>query len=91
MESLKTNKDIKRLPKYVGEHILPVLENKDQTMKRVLEIYTLKYGSTRVEEIKDFMDDWTKFKDDQYDDNGELLLGMKDLNQRWKDLKMTED
>ena len=52
---------------------------------------TLKYGRTRVEKIKDFMDDWTKFKDDQYDDDGELLLGMKELNQRRKELKMTED
>ena len=81
VESLKTNKEIKGLPKYVGEHILPVLEKKtDQTMKRVLEILALKYGRTRVEKIEDFMDDWTKFRDDQYDDDGELLLGMKELN-----------
>ena len=26
MESLKVNKDIKDLPRYVGEHVLPVLE-----------------------------------------------------------------
>ena len=32
-----------------------------------------------------------KFKDDQYEDDGELLLGMKEINQRRKDLKMTED
>ena len=92
VESLKTNKDIKGLQKYVGEHILPILESKDdQTIKKVLEILTLKYGRTRVEKIEDFMDDWTKFKDDQYDDDGELLLGMKELNQRRKELKMTED
>ena len=28
MESLKVNKDIKDLPRYVGEHVLPVLEKK---------------------------------------------------------------
>ena len=56
MESLKTNKEIKGLPKYVGEHILPILEKKtDQTMKRVLEILALKYGRTRVGKIEDFM------------------------------------
>ena len=92
MESLKTNKEIKGLPKYVGEHILPILEKKtDQTMKRVLEILALKYGRTRVEKIEDFMDDWVKFRDDQYYDDGELLLGMKELNQRRRDLKMTKD
>ena len=43
VESLKTNKDIKGLQKYIGDHILPVLENKDdQTIKEVLEILTLK-------------------------------------------------
>ena len=64
VESLKTNKDIKGLPKYIGEHILPILEKKtDQTMKRVLEILALKYGHTRVAKIEDFMDDWTNFRD----------------------------
>ena len=37
IESLKTNKDIKGLQNYVGEHILLVLETKvDQTLKNVL-------------------------------------------------------
>ena len=81
MESLKTNKEIKGLPKYVGEHILSILERKqDQTMKKVLEILSLKYGRTRTEKIKDFMDDWTKFRDNQYEEYCELLLGMKELN-----------
>ena len=60
-------------------------------MKRVLEILALKYGHSRVEKSKDFMDDWAKFRDNQYDDDGELLLGMKEINQRRRDLKMTED
>ena len=92
MESLKINKEIKGLSKYVREHILPIFEKKtDQTMKKVLEILALKYGCTRTEKIEDFMDDWTKFRDNQYEDDGELLLGMKELNQRRKELKMTED
>ena len=38
-ESLKSNKDIKDLPRYVGEHVLPVLEKKqDQTIKKGLEL-----------------------------------------------------
>ena len=83
IESLKINKEIKGLQKYVGEHILPVLETKvDQTLKKVLEIFILKYRCTKVEQIKDFMEDWSKFKDDQYEDDGKLLLRMKELNQR---------
>ena len=92
MESLKTNKDIKGLSKYIEEHILPVLENKeDQTIKKVLEILSIKYGRTRIEKIEDFMDEWTKFKGNKDDNDGELLLGMKEINQRRKELKMTED
>ena len=60
-------------------------------MKRVLEILALKFGCTRTEKIEDFMADWTKFRDNQYDDDGELLLGMKELNQRRRDLNVTED
>ena len=37
------------------------------------------------------MEDWSKFKDDQYEDDDELLLGMRELNQRRRELKMTED
>ena len=92
VESLKTNKEIKGIQKYVGEHILLVLEtNEDETLKQILEILTFKYGRTRVEKIEDFMDDWSKFKDDQYKDDSELLLGMKELNQRRRELKMAED
>ena len=32
-----------------------------------------------------------RFRDDQFEDDRELLLGMKELNQRRKDLKMTDD
>ena len=39
VESLKQNKDIKDLPRYVAEHVLPVLDKKtDQTIKRALEL-----------------------------------------------------
>ena len=80
------------MQKYVREHILPVLETKvDQMLKKVFEIFILKYGHTRVEKIEDFMDDWSKFRDDQYEDDAELLLGMRELTQRWKELNMTED
>ena len=37
------------------------------------------------------MEDWSNFKDDHYGDDTELLLGMRELNQRQRELKMTED
>ena len=52
IESLKLNKDVKGLPKFVGEHILPVLEKKtDQTIDKVLVLLDTKYGRTRTEKI----------------------------------------
>ena len=35
------------------------------------------------------MEDYIKFKDDQFKDNGELLLGMRELRQRKRDLNTT--
>ena len=37
------------------------------------------------------MEVWSNFKDNQYGDDTELLFGMRELNQRWRELKMTED
>ena len=92
VESLKTNKDVKGLPRYVGEHVLPILDKKtDQTIAKVLDLLSLKYGRTKTEKIEEIMEDWIKFKDDQFEDDGELLLGMKELRLRKKDLKITED
>ena len=37
------------------------------------------------------MEDWLKFKEDQYEDDGDSNLAMKEINQRRKELKMMED
>ena len=60
-------------------------------MKRVLKLLTLKYGWTQTEKIEEIVEDWMKFRDDQFKDNGELLLGMKELNQWRKEINMTDD
>ena len=92
MEPLKTNKEVKGLPRYVGEHVLPTLEKKsDQTILKVLDLLDSKYGRTKTERIEEIMDEWIKFKDDSFEDDRELLLGMKELRQRKKELNITED
>ena len=64
MESLNINKDIKDLPQYVGEHILPVLEKKtNQTIKKLLDLLDVKYSRTRTEKVKEYVEDWLKFKE----------------------------
>ena len=49
MESLKTNKEVKGLPRYVGEHVLPTLEKKtDQTVAKMLDLLAIKYRRTKT-------------------------------------------
>ena len=57
-------------------------------IKKVLEILSIKYGHTRIEKIEDFLEEQTKFKGEEYDDDGELLLGMKEINQKKDEQKM---
>ena len=80
------NKDIKDLPRYVGEHILPVLE-----LKQVLELLEVKYGRSQTEKIEEYADDILKFWYDQYEEEGELILAMKEIHQRERELKITQD
>ena len=62
MENLKMNKDIKDLPRYVGEHVLQVLELKqDQTIKKALELLKVKYCRSRTEKIEECFNDILKF------------------------------
>ena len=92
MESLKTSKNVKGLPRYVGEHVLLVLGKKtDHMIAKFLDLLSLKYERTKTEKIQEIMEDWLNFKDDQFEDNGKLLLALKELRQRKKDLNVTED
>ena len=70
---------------------MPTLEKKsDQTILKVLDLLDSKYGRLKTERVEEIMDKWLKFKDDSFEDNGVLLLGMKELRQRKKELKITE-
>ena len=92
VESLKQNKDIKDLPRYLAEHVFPVLDKKnDQTVERALELLEVKYGRSRTERIEELVDDLLNFWEDQYEDDGELLLAMKDIRRREKEKKITRD
>ena len=92
MESIKANKDIKDLPRYIREHVLLVIEKKqDQIIKTALELLEVKYGRSRTEKIKEFVKDILKFKEDQYKEDGKLIIAMKDIRQIEKELEITQD
>ena len=82
IESLKNNNEVKGLPRYVAEHILPVLEKKqDERIKKVLGLLDVKYGRIRTEKVEECVEDLLKFREDQYKEDNELILAMKELNQ----------
>ena len=66
IENLNVNKEIKGLPWYTREHVLPTLDKKpDQTVKQVLELLDPKYSQIRTEKVNEVVDDWLKLKEDQ--------------------------
>ena len=50
-----------------------------------------RYGRTRTEEVEEAIEDLFKFREDQYEDDDELMLAMKELRQRSVELKITFD
>ena len=92
MEELKKNKDIKGIQKYVADHMITVLIKKmDQTIHKVIELLDAKYGWSRTEKVEDVIEDYLKFREDQYEDDDELILALKKLRQRRIELGMSFD
>ena len=80
------------MPRYIGEHVLPVLEKmQDQTIKKGLELLDLKYGRNRTEKVEEWVEDLLKFREDQCEEDDELILAMKEMNQRQKELNISQD
>ena len=80
IEELKRNKDIKGLQRFIANHILPVLVKKeDQTVDNVTRLMDSRYGRTRTEKVEEAIEDLFKFREDQYEDDDELMLAMREL------------
>ncbi len=92
IEELKKNKDIKGLQKFLADHILPVILNKnDQNVKKVIALLNERYGRTRTEKVEEAIEDLFKFREDQFEDDDELMLAMSELRKRRVDLEITFD
>ena len=91
IESLKMNKEVNGLAKYVGEHILPVLDTVEtQTVQQIVGILKRKYGKTRMEDLEDLVMDWMNFKANEYEDEDEYLLAMERLYARKEENKVKD-
>ena len=68
VESLKQNKEIRGLPKYVSKHVLTTLTTEDkQTIKEVVDCLKERFGRTRLEQIEELVLEYIKFRNDDYD------------------------
>ena len=79
------------LEKYVGEHILPVLDTAEmQTVQSIIGILKRNYGKTRMEEVEELVIEWMNFKPNDYEDEDEYLLAMERLQTRKETYKVKD-
>ena len=92
IEELKKNKDIKGLQRFLADHILPVILKKDdQKVGKVITLLNERYSRTRTEKVEEAIEDLFKFREDQYEDDDELMLAMSELRQRRVELEIIFD
>ena len=74
------------------DYIIPILVKKtDQTVCKVDGLLDIRYRRSRTEKVEDAIEDLFRFREDNFEDDDELMLAMKELRQRRVDLKMTFD
>ena len=44
-----------------------------------------------MEKVEECVQNWLEFKEDQFEDEDELLFAMEEIDQRRKELKITEN
>ena len=60
------------------DHILPVLENKeDQTITRVTGLLDLRYRRSRSKKVEEAIEDLFRFREDDYEEDDALMLVMR--------------
>ena len=80
IETLKMNKEIEGLSKYIGEHVVGKLDTiNKQTVKNLIELLDIKYGRTRLEELEELMEDWIKFNFNEHESEEEYLFAQEKL------------
>ena len=88
VESFKHNKDIKGLAKYVGEHILTTVNTVEKQKVKVIDCLEIRYGQTRLEKLEELLTGYVKFREDDYDDEDDLLQVMLEFQRRKEELKI---
>ena len=90
IESLKMNKEIEGLAKYIGEHVIGKLDTiEKQKVKGIIELLDLKYGRTRLEELEELMEDWIKFNFNEHESEEEYLFAQEKMIARQEEKQVS--
>ena len=60
-------------------------------VKKVVTLLNERYGRTHTEKVEKAREDLSKFREDNYDDDDELMLALSELRKRRVDLEMSFD
>ena len=91
IESLKNNKEVNSLEKYVCDHILSALDTIEvQTVQQIVGILKRKYGRTRMEEMEELVTEWMNFKANDHEEEDEYLLAIEKLYTRKEALRIKD-
>ena len=56
-----------------------ILKKDYQNVGKVITLLNERYGRTRTEKVEEAIEDLFKFREDQYEDDDELMLAMSEL------------
>ena len=59
----------------MSEHVLTTLSTPEkQKVKKIIACLEERYGRTRLEKIGELVLDWSRFRDDDYEDEGDFFM-----------------
>ena len=92
IESLKVNKEIKGSERFLSEHVLTMLSTPEkQKVKEVIKCLEDRYGRTRLEKLEELVVDWMRFKVDDYEEEGDFLHAMEEIQRRKKEINVIDE
>ena len=72
-----------------SEEVKKFIEENDK-VKDVIECLEIRYGWTRLEKLEELVFEWINFREDNYDDEDDLLQAMIEFQRRKEELKVVD-
>ena len=67
----------------MNDHVLKVLEKKDdERVVKVIDCLNKIFGRSRLEKIEEWLDNWMKFREGDFDEEDEFFFAMKEIDVR---------